>query len=292
MTNWQIGDVKITRILELEAALPGGGEGSMVEKAFPDAVKEIGWLKPHFANEEGHLVMAVQAFLIETPSKRIIVDTCIGNDKKNRANPFFNDLQTSFLKDMEKAGWPRDSVDTVLCTHLHVDHVGWNTMLVDGEWVPTFPKAAYLIGKREWEHWQAEGDPADDPVLSDSVKPIFDAGLVELIDETHRIAPQVSVRPTPGHTPGHISVVIESGGDSAVITGDLIHHPCQMARIDWRSGFDTDADKAEKTRHAFLAEMADSPTLVIGTHFATPVAGHVKTDGDGYRLDVTASLRE
>lgn len=285
MANWQIGDVTITRVVEVEAALPGGGAGSMVEKAYPDAVKEIGWLKPHFANDEGHIRVAIQALLIETPTKRIIVDTCVGNDKE-RANPFFNNLQTAFLKDMEKAGWTRDSVDTVLCTHLHVDHVGWNTMLVDGKWVPTFPKARYLIGRREWDFWSSENDEDNAPVLGDSVQPIFDAGLADLIEEDHRLCPEVSVRPTPGHTPGHISVVISSKGESAVITGDLMHHPCQMARLDWRSAFDTDGDAAEKTRHAFLAEMADSDTLVIGTHFATPAAGHVKRDGDAYRLDV------
>ena len=285
MANWHIGDVAITRVVEFEAALPGGGAGSMVEKAYPDAVKEIGWLRPHFATDEGHIRVAVQALLIETPDMRIVVDTCVGNDKP-RGNPFFNMLQTGFLKDLEAAGWTRESVDAVICTHLHVDHVGWNTMLVDGKWVPTFPNARYLIGRREWEHWQQEGDDEGSPILADSVQPIFDAGLADLIEETHRICPEVRVRPTPGHTPGHISVVIESKGESAVITGDLMHHPCQMARTDWRSGFDDDGDTAEKTRHAFLAEMADGPTLVIGTHFATPAGGHVKRDGDGYRLDV------
>ena len=115
---------------------------------------------------------------------RQVVDTCVGNDKE-RGNPFFNKLQTDFLKDMEKAGWPRDSVDTVLCTHLHVDHVGWNTMLVDGKWVPTFPKARYLIGKREWDFWSTEDDEDNAPVLADSVQPIFDAGLADLVSDDH-----------------------------------------------------------------------------------------------------------
>lgn len=283
MANWTIGDVKITRIVEFEAALPIGGEGSMVEAAYPEELQKIDWLQPHFATPEGHAKMAVQAFLIETPTKRIIVDTCVGNEKK-RDNPFFNNLQTPFLKHMEEAGWPRDSVDTVLCTHLHVDHVGWNTMLVDGEWVPTFPKARYLVGAREWAHWQTEGDEGNAPVLADSVQPIFDAGLADLINEDHVICDEVSVRPTPGHTPGHISVVISSKGEDAVITGDLMHHPSQIAHPEWSSGFDTNQNQANDTRRSFVVEMADADTLVIGTHFATPAGGRIVKDGESYRL--------
>lgn len=285
MANWTIGDVKITRIVEIEAALPLGGETSMVVNAYPEALQKIDWLQPHFATPEGHARIAIQALLIETPSKRIIVDTCVGNEK-TRDNGFFNNLQTPFLKHMEDAGWPRESVDVVLCTHLHVDHVGWNTMLVDGKWVPTFPNARYLIGAREWAHWQTEGDAGSEAVLGDSVQPIFDAGLADLVNDTHRITPEVYIRPTPGHTPGHISVVVSSKGESAVITGDLMHHPSQIANPDWSSGFDHNQAQANVTRAAFLAEMAGSGMLVIGTHFATPAAGHVIKDGSGYKLKV------
>lgn len=261
MTNWQIGDVKISRLVEIEAALPLGGEGSMVKAAYPEALQKIDWLQPHFATPEGHAKIAIQAFLIETPTKRLIVDTCVGNDKK-RDNPFFNNLQTTFLKDLEAMGWSRDSVDTVLCTHLHVDHVGWNTMLENDKWIPTFPKADYLIGKREWEFWKADESENTAPLLADSVQP------------------------TQGHTPGHISIVIESKGERAIITGDMIHHPSQMAHPDWHCGFDHNNEMANETRKAFLESVADQATLVIGTHFAAPAAGHVKRDGAGYRLDV------
>lgn len=285
MANWTIGDVKITRIVEIEVAIPLGGEDSVVIDATPEALQKISWLQPHFATPEGHAKFAIQALLIETPTKRIIVDTCVGNEK-TRDSIFFNNLQTPFLKHMTDAGWSRDSVDTVLCTHLHVDHVGWNTMLEDGKWVPTFPNARYLIGAREWAHWQSEDDSNNAPVLADSVQPIFDAGLADLINDDHVICDEVSTRPTPGHTPGHISIVISSKGENAIITGDLLHHPSQIANPNWSSSFDSDQAQANDTRASFVTEMADTNTLVIGTHFATPAAGHVVKDGNAYRLKV------
>jgi glyoxylase-like metal-dependent hydrolase (beta-lactamase superfamily II) len=193
-----------------------------------------------------------------------------------------------FLDDIAAAGYPRDSIDTVLCTHLHVDHVGWNTMLVDGKWQPTFPNARYLIGRKEWEHWRSE-DAAQrrgDDIIGDSVRPIFDAGLADLVEMNHVVGDGVWLEPTPGHTPGHVSVRISSRGEDAIITGDCMHHPCQIARPHWSSAADSDVDAARTTRLAFLERYADGPVLVIGTHFATPTAGHITRDGDVYRLDV------
>src|SRR6185436_17761868 len=199
------------------------------------------WLAPHFADENGRLKMSVHALVVETPSRRIIVDTCIGNDKQ-RSIPTWSNLQTSFLADLAAAGFARESIDTVLCTHLHVDHVGWNTMLVDGAWKPTFPNARYLIGKTEFDYWKAEeanADPALSP-FNDSVKPVWEAGLVDLVETNHRVCDEVSLEPTVGHTPGHVSIRIRSKGEEALITGDFLHHPCQMARPDWTSSADFD----------------------------------------------------
>ncbi len=175
----------------------------------------------------------------------------------------------------------------MLCTHLHVDHVGWNTMKVGDRWVPTFPNARYLMGRTEYEHWSAQ-DPKEqrDDVFGDSVKPVIDAGLVDMVDSDHQITEEVRLVPTPGHTPGHVSVRIASRGEEAVITGDMMHHPCQMARPDWRSTADSDGEAACKTRLRVLNEYADGPVLVIGTHFATPTAGHIKRDGKVFRFEV------
>jgi glyoxylase-like metal-dependent hydrolase (beta-lactamase superfamily II) len=282
--QWRIGDVTITKVVELEAT---GGSRFILPDATRDAVLGIDWLQPHFMDPDGRLIMSIHALIVETPDRRIIVDTCLGNDKQ-RAIPGWHMRTGPFLDDIAAAGYPRESIDTVLCTHLHVDHVGWNTMLVDGKWVPTFPKARYLIGRKEFDHWQGHG-PAnargDDP-FSDSVKPVFDAGLVDFVESDHAICPEIRLEPTPGHTPGHVSVRISSKGEEGLITGDVMHHPCQMAHPEWASAADSDADRARITRLSLLDRCAGAPLLVIGTHFAGPTAGRVVRDGRVYRFDV------
>ena len=243
MLSWQIGEVRVTRIVELE--LPGGT--FVLPDAQPEAVRPIPWLRPHFVDGDGELVMSVHALVVESQGRRIVVDTCIGNDKE-RPIPGWSGRQGPFLDDLAGAGFPRESIDTVLCTHLHVDHVGWNTMKVDGRWHPTFPNARYLLGRVEWAHWDKEPDEMHATVMADSVRPVLDAGLVDLVESDHRVTDEVWLEPTPGHTPGHVSVRISSGGHDAVITGDLMHHPCQMARPEWASSFDSDADQARATR--------------------------------------------
>jgi glyoxylase-like metal-dependent hydrolase (beta-lactamase superfamily II) len=285
MLKWRIGDVTVTRVLELEAT---GGTRFILPQATPEVVRGIEWLSPHFADENGRLRMSVHALAVETPSRKIIVDTCIGNDK-DRDIPTWSGLQTNFLKDLAAAGFAREAVDTVLCTHLHVDHVGWNTMLAGGKWVPTFPNARYLIGAAEFEYWRAEEDALEDHSKSpfhDSVRPVLEAGLVELVETDHRVCEEITLEPTLGHTPGHVSVRIRSQGEEALITGDFIHHPCQLARPDWASSADYDPNASTATRERVFGALAGQPVLMIGTHFAAPTAGHVVRDGDAWRLAV------
>jgi glyoxylase-like metal-dependent hydrolase (beta-lactamase superfamily II) len=282
MLNWQVGAVKITCVVEMVIPFPGG---SLFPKATPELLKASPWLFPHFAKDDDTLIASVHALLVETPGLRLVVDTCIGNDKP-RGLTGGNPLATQFLQHLADAGWNRDSVNAVVCTHLHVDHVGWNSMLVDGKWVPTFPKARYLIGKHEFEHWSNESDEEQKAILGDSVRPLFDADLVDLVETDHRISPELRLRATPGHTPGHVSVMIESEGQKAVITGDIAHHPCQMAHPEWTTSYDSDAQIATDTRAKLFAEWADQPILVIGTHYAAPTAGYIKRDGAAYRFMV------
>ena len=282
---WQIGEVKISRLVEIEAT---GGMTRIIPDATRERITEIEWLFPHFADEAGRMRGAIHALVVETPSKRIVVDTCVGNDKERTAPPW-NNLQTPFLSELEHAGYKPDSIDNVLCTHLHIDHVGWNTRLVDGKWVPTFPNARYLMGEIEFNHWHggaSRGGYDQAAVMADSVMPVFDAGLVDLVDTQHKLCDEVSLTPTPGHTPGHVSVMIESRGERALITGDFLHHPCQFAHPEWSSAPDDDPPLAIETRRSMYQRLADEPVLVIGTHFAPPTAGYLKKDGDRYRLDV------
>lgn len=287
--RWQIGKVRITRVMELGGPpFPGT---FMFPQCTAGCVQQHAWLRPHFANDEGKLFGSVHSFIIESQGRRIIVDTCVGNDKE-RTVKAWHKLQGPFLDKLAEAGFPADSIDTVLCTHLHVDHVGWNTRWDGERWVASFPRARYLFARKEWEHWISEqADHHDGPVMEDSVKPIVDAGLAELVASDHRITDEVWLEPTHGHTPGHVSVRIRSGGEEAVITGDLMHHPIQCSEPDWGNRFDVDGEAARRTRHDFLKRHADTPVLVMGTHFAPPTAGWVLPYGNAWRLETDPSQR-
>ncbi len=280
--KWQIGDVTITKLTELEVA-------SKATWIVPDLTAEnlakLPWVRPHFATDDGRVVMSIHALVVESQGQRIIVDTCVGNDKTMN-NPAWHQRQGPFLADLAAAGFPADSIDTVLCTHLHVDHVGWNTRLENGRWVPTFRNARYLWNRAEYEHWSKTEQSEYGNVVQESVRPVYEAGRVDLVGPTHVVTNEVRLEPTHGHTPGHVSVHIASRGEEAVITGDLMHHPAQCAHPEWRSSADSDGAAAEQTRRDFLARYADRPVLVIGTHFATPTAGKIVRDGAAYRFAV------
>ncbi len=257
----------------------------------PDAVPEAverhrGWLAPHFLDEKGRFLQSIHSFVIETPGLRALVDTCVGNGKDRGGRQPFHMMRTSFLDDLRAAGFPPESIDLVLCTHLHVDHVGWNTRLENGRWVPTFPRARHLFTRREWEHWSAEPDEETKRIMADSVTPVLDAGLADLVDMDHRVSDELWLEPTPGHTPGHVSVRLRSGDGDAVVTGDLMHHPVQMAEPQWASHFDSDAEQGRKTRRAFCERYADGPVIVLGTHFHHPTAGRIVRHGDAWRFSV------
>lgn len=282
MLQWKIGDVTITQLIEITDA---SGSVPILPDATPEKLAEIPWLKPNFVSPEGNLILNIQMLIIETPEQKMVVDTCIGNDKALNMEGWAN-LQLPFLDDLKKLGHDPDSIDQVICTHLHVDHVGWNTRKVGGKWVPTFPNARYVMVEEEFDFWQSlEEDPFGD-VFGESVKPVVDAGLADMVAPDHKIGESVWFESTPGHTPGHVSVHIGSQGEEAIISGDMMHHPCQIARPEWVTPFDADSPAACSTRKQFLERYVDKPVLVLGTHFANPVGGHIVRDGDTYRFDV------
>ncbi|MDA3040974.1 MAG: MBL fold metallo-hydrolase [Actinomycetota bacterium] len=287
MLSWNIGNAKITSIVESETPTsPRFMFKDMTKLDVLARVEKAPWLQPHFISPDGYLLQKIQCLIVDVDDLRIAVDTCIGNDKE-RSNELWNNLQGPFLDDMAKAGYPPESITHVVCTHLHVDHVGWNTKLVDGEWVPSFPNARYLFVDTEFDHWETTESLFDgEDVFGDSVAPIAAAGVSDRVAIDHRINDSVYFQPTPGHTPGHISLVIDSEGQKAIITGDMTHNPMQIADPDLSSMFDTDSDAARVTRREVFPGWADGTTLVIGTHFGSPTAGTMSPDGDGYRLNV------
>jgi glyoxylase-like metal-dependent hydrolase (beta-lactamase superfamily II) len=277
--HWRVGKVKITKIVELETI---GGTRFILPQAGPEEICKLPWLVPDFATEEGRLKMSIHSLVLETPTQRIVVDTCLGNDKQGRKVPNWNNLQNPFLEDMTRAGYPPDSIDMVLCTHLHVDHVGWNTRLVSGQWVPTFANARYVFGETEYAHWKAHSiEPERAAVFNDSVKPVMDCGRADLVSSNAKLSEEITLIPTPGHSPGHMSVHIRSDGHEALLTGDVAHHPCQMAHLDWSSTADHDPVQSALARRELFSRFADTPVLVIGGHFG---GGSLQRDGEAFRL--------
>ncbi|MBQ0888302.1 MBL fold metallo-hydrolase [Streptomyces sp. RM72] len=282
---WTVGDVPVHRIDEV--ALPAATGSWLLPGATPDLVAGQHWLRPDFADDEGTLRIDSHSFAFTAGGSRILVDTGIGNGKE-RANPAWHDLRTDFLRRLTDAGFPPDSVDLVILTHLHADHVGWNTRRENGKWVPTFPNARYLTSRTEREFWAGyDMDEARRQMFRDSVFPVEEAGLLDLVDvpaEGLEVVPGLRLIPTPGHTPGHLAVELTSRGRTALITGDCVHHPVQLAHPAVGACVDIDPERSEASRRALLGSLADTDTLVLGTHFAPPTAGRVVTHEDAYRL--------
>ncbi len=296
--QWKIGDVTITKVTEAGAPSPVPFWENLLANATPAEVEEISWLRPTWSNDENEFFASMHSFLVETPTAKIVVDTGVGNHKQ-RIMPMFHGLDTDFLEKFQDV-WNLDDVDGVICTHLHVDHAGWNTRLVDGEWVPTFPNAQYYFVRKEFDHWKnyAESEGPDvytewahdmidgKAVFEDCVAPIEKAGLITWVDSDSEITPEISLVPTPGHSPGHVSVLIRSQGESAILTGDLMHFVCQVARPDWSANLDDDLVKSAESRKRIVEQYADTDTLVLGMHFPTPSGGRIVSKGDSYEFVV------
>ena len=286
----RIGDVQVTRVEEL--VIP-----TSVRWLLPDAPADAldnarPWLEPHFINERGHLLQSVHTLVVRTPEHTMLIDTGVGNGKVREGGvPAFHMLDTPFLDNLAAAGAAPDDVNYVLCTHMHTDHVGWNTRLADGRWVPTFPNARYLFVDREWSYWSAEAERSAPTrtLVDDSLQPVVDAGLVDIVGPTHQVSEHVWLEPSHGHTPGHVCVSISSGGVEAVVSGDVMHSPIQCAYPHPRSALDRDEAPAREARRAFLARYADSGVMVFGTHFAAPSVGRIVRDGGAYRFEAIGS---
>ena len=248
------------------------------------------WLAPdHYTPATGTVHLAGQSILLRFGSRVVLVDTCVGCGKQRPVRPAWHRREgRAYLDRLAAMGVQPEQVDTVFCTHLHVDHIGWNTQLQDGRWVPTFPNARYLFGRTELAHWQAQADKlgptgVNHKSYADSVLPILEADLAELVDDGYELAPGMVLRGLPGHTPGQMGLFLDGPGGRALFCGDAIHSPAQIARPDWSSAFCADAALAARTRTALVADAAERGTLLIPAHFRGSGAARVRRDNDGFR---------
>jgi glyoxylase-like metal-dependent hydrolase (beta-lactamase superfamily II) len=283
--------VTIDRLVELE------GPGYEPTHFFPDATlegfeREMGWLLPHFWNAQaGTYQRAIQSFVVRTPHHTVLVDSCVGHEKDRPSTPAWHRLRSRWLDRLAALGVQPEAVDYVLCTHLHADHVGWNTRMENGRWAPTFPNARYVFHRDEVAWWETHGSVdagpgSEDGCFEDSVLPVIEAGQAALVDNDFAIDDIFTLQPTPGHSPGHVCIDVRAAGRHAVLAGDAVHHPIQIARPEWNSRFCVDPARARATREAFVERHADRDVLILPAHFASPTAGRIVDNGARCRFQV------
>ncbi len=293
MTTHRLGDTTITRVMEQMG--PGFPANHLLPDWDPAILEEHGhWLAPnYYQSETGKFVSSIHSWVIKTGHHTILVDTCCGNGKNRPGSDRFHMLNTPYLDRLAAAGVQPEDVDYVMCTHLHVDHVGWNTKLLDGRWVPTFPNAKYVMSRIEREHWDPSLNKSlrtgQAEIFTDSVLPVIASGQAVLVEMTDQIGDGLLIEPAPGHAPGHVMLRLISGGKEGIFVGDVMHHPIQVYRPEWSSGFDTDPRLAEQSRRQMLANCVARNAQVFPAHFGVPHTGFVRQHGDGFRFEFLES---
>ncbi len=283
MRTINIGDITISSVIERDGPWRRPGDfflnydEATAQRHLTTLDREI------YDPSNGLMVITYQTFVVRTPRYTILVDTCTGEDKGHA--PPFDFPKQRWLDEFSAQGLSFEAIDYVFCTHLHIDHCGWNTILRNGRWVPTFPNAKYVFHKKEYAAWEAAHQRGDDPpgtVFRDNCLPIVEAGQALLVDDNYALDDTVTLTPTPGHSPCHCCVNIFSRGQRAVVTGDMMHHALQCREPTWSTKFDWDAAEAAKSRRDFLSSVADTGTLILPIHFPTPTVGLVTSMASGF----------
>ena len=284
ISHQHIGAARVTRVEEM------AGPAFRLSTLFPDwddAVFEAhkDWLVPNYVNpEKMTALLAMHSWVLELDGLTVLVDTCVGNDKDRMPMERWHHHEGPYLQRLEEAGFRPEDIDMVMCTHLHVDHVGWNTRLRGGRWVPTFPNAKYVFSRVDYEHYKDRTGDMDAASFADSVLPIVEHGLAEMTDGDFLLAEGLLLEPAPGHTPGHVTLRLESGPEAAVFTGDMLHHPLQVYLPDWNSRFCILPDEAKVSRHRILDYCSDRGALLMPAHFGTPHCCHIDRAGEAFAL--------
>ena len=284
MRQISIGDVTIDAIIERE------GPWRFAKDFFPmydEATfqRHLPSLEPEvFDPASGKMNITYQTFVLRSPKHTILVDTCTGLEKGHPA-PFDFPGKERWRDELFALGVTYEQIDYVFCTHLHIDHTGWNTTLRDGRWVPTFPNAKYIFHKREYAVWEEENKKGNNPpgtVFRDNCLPIVEAGQAVLVDDDYALDDTITLTPTPGHSPCHCCVNIFSKGQRASVVGDLMHHQVQCREIDWSAKPDWDMKQSADSRRKFFASVADTDTMILPIHFPAPTVGFIKPYGKAF----------
>jgi glyoxylase-like metal-dependent hydrolase (beta-lactamase superfamily II) len=282
-----IGDLTIHRIIEQETSfLPAL---DMLPGLTPEVLADNrAWMREAKALDDSDvLLLCFQSYVVKTPHHTILIDSCIGNDKPRPQRPKWNmKTDDTYMRGLAAAGFLVEDIDYVLCTHLHVDHVGWNTRLENGRWVPTFPKARYVFAKGEFDYWTVQNAKKAVPPFVDSVLPIVEAKREAIVTDDFAIGDHARILPTPGHTPGHVAFTLGRGKDDAVFSGDLMHSPLQTRYPGLSAKFDVDQAQAAQTRRNFLERYCDTDTLCCTAHFPSPSVGKIRRRGNGFSCEV------
>jgi glyoxylase-like metal-dependent hydrolase (beta-lactamase superfamily II) len=284
--TFKAGDLTIHRIIEQETTFLPALE--MLPTLTPELLAENrAWMQQAKALDASDVLMlCFQSYVVKTPHHTILIDSCIGNDKPRPNRPKWNmKSDDTYMRGLAAAGMSVGDIDYVMCTHLHVDHVGWNTRMENGRWVPTFPKARYVFGKTEFDYWVETHAKTPVPAIGDSVMPIVEAKRHEVVGDEAAIGEHVRLLPTAGHTPGHSAFRLGRGRDEAVFSGDLMHSPIQTRYPEMSVKFDVDPVEAGKTRRSFLERYCDTDTLCCTAHFPSPSVGRIKRKGNGFSCE-------
>ena len=282
----RIGDIRVARVVENEG--PFAPVGWLLPGFPPGLLSEHAWLQPAYVDAEGRALMSFHSYVLRTPRHTILVDGCVGNNKERPERPMWHRQEGPYLERLAQAGVRPEEVDVVFCTHLHADHVGWNTRLRDGRWVPTFPRARYIFARREYEHWDAlhrAGSRPNQDSFADSVLPVMEAGQADLVDSDHEIESGIHLEAAYGHTPGTCLLHVRSRGEHGVFRGDVMHTPVQLADPGLSSRFCSDPAQSARTRRALCERYADGGSRLFTGHFPGPSAARIRSFGNSFAID-------